>query len=124
VKTAFLVFLGGGIGSILRYSIGKWIGTLHTHYFPFGTLVVNIIACLALGIILGLADARQLMSPSAKIFWIIGFCGGFSTFSTFSGETLSLIQSGFTGASLIYISLSLILCISATLLGLYLGQGT
>ncbi len=124
MKTAFLVFLGGGIGSILRYSIGKWIGTLHTHYFPFGTLVVNIIACLALGIILGLADARQLMSPSAKIFWIIGFCGGFSTFSTFSGETLSLIQSGFTGASLIYISLSLILCISATLLGLYLGQGT
>lgn len=123
MKAVFLVFLGGGIGSMLRYSIGKWIGTLHTHYFPFGTLAVNILACLALGLILGLADARQFMSPSAKIFWIIGFCGGFSTFSTFSGETLSLIQSGFTGASLVYISLSLILCISATLLGLYLGQG-
>jgi len=124
VKAAFLVFLGGGIGSMFRYSISKWIGTLHTHYFPFGTLVINILACLALGVILGLADARQLMSPSSKIFWAVGFCGGFSTFSTFSGETLSLIQSGFTGSSIVYISSSLILCITATLLGLYLGQGT
>ena len=124
MKAAFLVFLGGGIGSMFRYSISKWIGTLHTHYFPFGTLIVNILACLALGVILGLADARQLMSPSAKIFWAVGFCGGFSTFSTFSGETLSLIQSGFTGSSIVYISSSLLLCIMATLLGLYLGQGT
>ncbi|MBX2941553.1 MAG: fluoride efflux transporter CrcB [Cyclobacteriaceae bacterium] len=124
MKAAFLVFLGGGIGSMFRYSISKWIGTLHTHYFPFGTLVINILACLALGVILGLADARQLMSPSSKIFWAVGFCGGFSTFSTFSGETLSLIQSGFTGSSIVYISSSLILCITATLLGLYLGQGT
>jgi CrcB protein len=124
VKTVILVFLGGGLGSVLRYSIGKWIGTLHTHYFPFGTLVANILACFALGIILGITDARQLMSPSAKIFWAVGFCGGFSTFSTFSGETLSLIQSGFTGSSLLYIGLSLTLCIGATLAGLYLGQGT
>jgi CrcB protein len=124
VKTAILVFLGGGLGSVLRYSIGKWIGTLHTHYFPFGTLVVNVLACFALGLILGLADTRQLMSSSAKIFWTIGFCGGFSTFSTFSGEALSLIQSGFTGSSLIYIGASLALCIGATLAGLYLGQGT
>jgi CrcB protein len=124
VKTAILVFLGGGLGSVLRYSIGRWIGTLHTHYFPFGTLVANVLACFALGLILGFADTRQLMSSSAKIFWTIGFCGGFSTFSTFSGETLSLIQSGFTGSSLIYIGTSLALCMGATLAGLYLGQGT
>jgi len=124
MKAAFLVFLGGGLGSVLRYSIGRWIGTLHTHYFPFGTLAANVLACLALGFILGLADTRQLLTPSAKIFWTIGFCGGFSTFSTFSGETLSLIQSGFTASSLLYIGLSLALCIGATLAGLYLGQGT
>lgn len=124
MKTALLVFLGGGSGSLLRFSISKWVGTLHTHYFPFGTLLVNVIACFALGVILGLADTRQLLSPSAKIFWVIGFCGGFSTFSTFSGETLSLIQSGFSGATLLYVGLSLILCLGATLGGLYLGQGT
>lgn len=124
MKIALLVFLGGGLGSMLRFSISKWIGTLHTHYFPYGTLVVNILACLALGVILGIADTRQLMSPAAKVFWTIGFCGGFSTFSTFSGETLALIQSGFTIPSLIYIVSSLIFCLGATIAGLYLGQGT
>lgn len=124
MKIALLVFLGGGLGSMLRFSISKWIGTLHTHYFPYGTLVVNILACLALGVILGIADTRQLMSPAAKVFWTIGFCGGFSTFSTFSGETLALIQSGFTIPSLIYIGSSLIFCLGATIAGLYLGQGT
>jgi len=124
LKTAFLVFLGGGIGSLARYSLGKWIGTLHTHYFPFGTLVANILACFALGVVLGLADTRQLLSPSAKIFWAVGFCGGFSTFSTFSGEALSLAQSGFTGSSMAYVLASLLACIAAILLGLYLGQGT
>ncbi|HPI79292.1 MAG: fluoride efflux transporter CrcB [Cyclobacteriaceae bacterium] len=124
MKTAFLVFLGGGIGSLARYSLGKWIGTLHTHYFPFGTLVANILACFALGVVLGLADTRQLLSPSAKIFWAVGFCGGFSTFSTFSGEALSLAQSGFTGSSMAYVLASLLACIAAILLGLYLGQGT
>ncbi len=119
-----MVFLGGGIGSLARYSLGKWIGTLHTHYFPFGTLVANILACFALGVVLGLADTRQLLSPSAKIFWAVGFCGGFSTFSTFSGEALSLAQSGFTGSSMAYVLASLLACIAAILLGLYLGQGT
>lgn len=124
MKTAILVFLGGGLGSMARYAISKWMGTLHTHYFPFGTLAANVLACFALGIILGLADTKQLLSPSAKIFWTIGFCGGFSTFSTFSGETLSLFESGFTMASAVYVGLSLGLCLTATLAGLYLIQST
>ncbi|HEY5690249.1 MAG TPA: fluoride efflux transporter CrcB [Cyclobacteriaceae bacterium] len=122
MKAAILVFLGGGLGSMVRFAISKWVGTLHTHYFPFGTLVANVIACFTLGIILGLADTRQLLSPSSKIFWTLGFCGGFSTFSTFSGETLALIESGFTLASVLYIGLSFGLCLSATLAGLYLIQ--
>lgn len=123
MKAALLVFLGGGIGSMLRFAISKWVGALHTHYFPFGTLIANVAACLALGIILGIAETRQLLSPSAKLFWTIGFCGGFSTFSTFSGETLSLIQSGFTLTSLLYIGTSLVMCMAAVVAGLYLGQG-
>ena len=124
MKAAILVFLGGGLGSMVRFAISKWIGTLHTHYFPFGTLAANVIACFALGIILGLADTRHLLSPSSKIFWTFGFCGGFSTFSTFSGETLALFESGFTLASALYIGLSFGLCLAATLAGLYLIQST
>lgn len=109
---------------MVRFGISKWVGTLHTHYFPFGTLAANVIACFALGIILGLADTRQLLSPSSKIFWTLGFCGGFSTFSTFSGETLALVESGFTLASILYVGLSLGLCLAATLAGLFLIQST
>jgi CrcB protein len=124
VKTAILVFLGGGLGSVFRFAISKWVGTLHTHYFPFGTLAANVIACFALGVILGIAETRHLLSQSSKIFWTFGFCGGFSTFSTFSGETISLMQSGFTIASILYIGFSLVLCLAATMAGLYLFQGT
>lgn len=119
-----LVFLGGGLGSLIRFGISKWVGTLHTHYFPFGTLAANVLACFALGVVLGLADTRHLLSPSAKIFWTLGFCGGFSTFSTFSGETISLFQSGFTLPAILYITASLALCIAAILAGLYLSQST
>jgi CrcB protein len=124
VKAVFLVFLGGGLGSAIRYGIGKWVGTLYSHYFPLGTLIANVLACLALGLIIGMADSRQLLSPASKIFWTIGFCGGFSTFSTFSNETLTLLQGGFTSAGLLYVGLSIGLCLVATLGGLYLGQGT
>ncbi len=122
MKALLLVFLGGGLGSLARYTMGKWVGTLHTHYFPFGTLLANILACLILGFLVGAADQKQFFSSSSKLFWTVGFCGGFSTFSTFSMETISLFQTGYTGASLLYIGLSLILCVASTLAGLYLGQ--
>lgn len=118
----FMVFLGGGLGSVLRFSLGKWVNAFHNHHFPFGTLVVNVAACFALGAIIGLADHKQIFSPSARIFWTIGFCGGFSTFSTFSSETIYLLQNGFTTSMILYISLSLLLCVGATLAGLYVGQ--
>jgi len=121
VKAVLLVFLGGGLGSVARYAIGKWVGTFYSQLFPLGTLVANVLACLVLGFIIGLADTRQLLSPNAKILWTIGFCGGFSTFSTFSNETLTLFQGGYTLSGLIYIGLSLVLCISAAMGGIYLG---
>lgn len=116
------IFLGGGLGSVARYGLGRWVNSWHVSHFPFGTLVVNVVACFVLGVLIGLADHRQLISPSARMFWTVGFCGGFSTFSTFSHETLVLIQNGFTLSSLLYILLSVALCLGATFVGLYLGK--
>jgi CrcB protein len=122
MKSLLMVFLGGGLGSVVRFSLSKWVNALHSHHFPWGTLVVNVVACFALGVIVGLADHKNIISPSARLFWTVGFCGGFSTFSTFSNETLVLIQSGFTVSVVLYIALSLLLCVAATFAGLYLGE--
>ena len=117
-----LVFVGGGVGSTLRFLLGRWVNALHGHYFPFGTLSVNIVACLLLGFVVGIADHRELISPAARLFWTVGFCGGFSTFSTFSAETLILIQNGFHFSTIIYIVLSLVFCLTATFGGIYFGE--
>ena len=122
MKDLILVFLGGGLGSTIRFSLGRWVNALHNHHFPWGTLVVNTAACLLLGFIIGLTDHKQVISPSARLFWTVGFCGGFSTFSTFSNETLVLLQSGFNISLGLYIGLSLFLCVAATFGGLYLGE--
>ncbi len=122
MKSLLLVFLGGGLGSVIRFSLSKWISSLHNHHFPWGTLVVNVAACLVLGWIIGLADHKHIISPPARLFWTVGFCGGFSTFSAFSNETLVLLQSGFTFYSLLYIVLSVLLCVAATFAGLSLGE--
>jgi CrcB protein len=119
-----LVFVGGGAGSTVRFLLGRWVNAWHNHPFPFGTLAVNVIACLVLGYVVGIADQRQIISPSARLFWTVGFCGGFSTFSTFSSETLTLIQSGFHLSTFIYITSSLVLCLAGTFGGIYLGENS
>lgn len=120
MKSIFLVFLGGGIGSVMRYLLGKWINSLIVFSFPVGTLAVNIFACFVLGLVVGLADQRQLISPAARLFLATGICGGFSTFSTFSHETIVLFQNGLTLSMIFYVGLSLILCVAATFGGMYL----
>ena len=122
MRDLLLVFLGGGLGSTVRFSLGRWVNALHNHNFPWGTLAVNILACFILGFVIGLADHKQIISASSRLFWTVGFCGGFSTFSTFSNETFYLIQSGFTVSLILYIGLSLLLCIAAIYGGLYLGE--
>jgi CrcB protein len=119
-----LVFGGGGIGSVVRFLLGRWVNAWHNHHFPFGTLAVNIVACMVLGFVVGIADHRQLISPSARLFWTVGFCGGFSTFSTFSAETLTLIQGGFHLSTVVYIMASLVLCLAGTFAGIYLGENS
>lgn len=122
MRSILMVFIGGGLGSVVRFSLGKWISSLHTHHFPYGTLVANVLACFILGLIIGLADQRQLFSPNARLFWTVGFCGGFSTFSTFSQETFYMFHGGFALSSIIYVIFSLIFCVAAVYLGLFAGE--
>jgi len=122
MKEIVLIFIGGGIGSVLRYMMGKWINAFHAQQFPWGTLGVNVLACLLMGLLIGIADHKHLMSPSARLFWTVGFCGGFSTFSAFSSEAITLMQGAFHFSLLLYILASLVLCVGATYAGLWIGE--
>lgn len=122
MKEAVLIFMGGGAGSVLRFYIGRWTSQVYPFSFPTGTLAANVLACLALGAIIGLADHKNAMSAEMRLFWTVGFCGGFSTFSTFGQETLALLQGGFTLTAAGYAGISLVLCVAAVYAGLQLGQ--
>jgi CrcB protein len=90
-----LVGLGGFFGAIFRFLVGGWVHrSMPSVSFPVGTLAVNVLGCFAIGLLAGLAESRQLLSPPARLFLLIGFLGSFTTFSTFGYETLSLAQDG------------------------------
>lgn len=122
MKTLLLIFAGGGLGSVARFLLGKWVTGLHQLNFPLGTLVVNVVACFVLGVIVGMADHKQMLSADTRIFWAVGFCGGFSTFSTFSYETLLLIQQPNVVSGLLYVVTSVALCVGATVVGVMLAR--
>jgi fluoride exporter len=120
MKLLTLIFLGGGLGSIARYGAARWLNVGTS--IPLGTLVANVTACFILGVLVGIADQRQLLSGASRAFWAIGFCGGFSTFSTFSQETITLIQSGSAPMAIFYALISLLLCPGAIFLGIYVAR--
>jgi fluoride exporter len=122
MKELLAVFIGSGLGGLTRFGLGKWINSWHNQHFPYGTFVVNVVACFILGLVIGLADHKQLLSPTAKLFLTVGFCGGFSTFSTFSIETLTLFQQGYNSTLLLYTLGSILLCVTATFGGLFIAE--
>jgi CrcB protein len=92
-----LVGCGGFLGSIARYLLGGAVHRLiQAPIFPFGTLLVNVSGCLAIGVLGGLADQRGLLTPEARVFLLIGVLGGFTTFSSFGYETFQLLRDGET----------------------------
>ena len=122
LKELVYIFIGSGLGGLTRFGFGKWISSFHSNNFPFGTFIVNILACLIMGFVVGLADDRQLISPRTRLFWIVGFCGGFSTFSTFSNETRLLLHNNNYSSGIFYVFASIVSCLLAIQAGLFLSN--
>ena len=118
MQQVILIFLGGGLGSICRYGLGRCISN-HASGFPLSTFFANVLSCLILGIVLALS-LKTSISDSTRLMLVTGFCGGFSTFSTFSNETLQLLQSGAHFVALSNIFFSLIVCMVSIYLGMRL----
>lgn len=105
IKNILLVAFGGAVGSVLRYLVSKWLQEASSAAFPVGTLVVNVVGCSLIGLIYGASD-RWDISGDMRLLLTVGFCGGFTTFSTFMNESLSLMRADNLLSLALYASLS------------------
>lgn len=119
MKQIILVFIGGGFGSALRFLIGKWLNSSETG-IPYGTFAANILGSLLIGIILGLAAKNDSLTQNQTLLLATGFCGGFTTFSTFAYENHVFLKSGDFMTFAIYTIASFIVGFLAVFLGMYL----
>ncbi|CAA0228147.1 fluoride efflux transporter CrcB [Tenacibaculum maritimum] len=119
MKQLILVFAGGGFGSVLRFLIGKWLNDTNTG-IPYGTFVVNILGSFFIGFILGLATKNQALTQNHTLLLATGFCGGFTTFSTFAYENHVFLKSGDFMSFAFYTILSFIIGFLAVFTGIFL----
>jgi fluoride exporter len=111
----FWVFIGGGLGSVCRYGLALAMQPL-TVRFPWATLAANVLACVVVGVLMAQQQQANL-SDTRRLLLLTGFCGGLSTFSTFTGETWRLFAAGDTTGAITNIALNLLMCF----LGLWCG---
>jgi fluoride exporter len=121
-KTLLLVGTGGFLGSISRFLASRLIQNNWPATFPFGTFFVNISGCFLIGLIYGISEKSSILTSGWKMFLAVGFCGGFTTFSTFANENLALLRDGDFFHFLLYTGLSVFLGITATFLGVVITR--
>lgn len=125
VVNVLAVFLGSGLGGVCRWLSGRWVQSLLPHTaFPWGTFAVNVTGCLLIGLLYGLIDRGHILNPHLRLLLTVGFCGGFTTFSTFVNENYLL----FTGTpvqaltALVYLLASVFTGFVMLYLGHYIGS--
>lgn len=119
------VTIGSALGGLLRYSITRWTLTLSTN-FPFGTIFINILGSFVIGYFgtLTLQSGKFAASDNLRLFVMVGICGGFTTFSSFSLQTFDLMRTGAWGRALANVAFSIVLCVAAVAVGHFLAQQT
>ena len=117
-----IVFLGGGLGAALRHGVNRlslvWFGP----GFPVGTLAVNIAGSLAMGLLIGIFAGMEPVSNNMRLFLATGILGGFTTFSAFSLDTLTLWERGEVGLAALYVAASVLLSLAAVAVGFFLSR--
>ena len=121
MKSFLLVFLGGGLGSGIRYLVTIAMNQ-YSKVLPFGTFTVNMLGCLLIGLILGYAQKENTLTSNQTLLLATGFCGGFTTFSAFANENLELIKNGEIFNFSIYTISSILVGVLAVFIGFYLAN--
>ena len=119
---AISIAMGGALGALLRFWVSTAVYTRLGRQFPWGTLAVNVGGSFLMGLLAVLLIERLVSGPDMRAFVLIGFLGAFTTFSTFSMETFNLLEQGDTVTALLNIAVSVVACLMATLLGVWLGR--
>ena len=109
IKAMILSGCGGFVGTCGRYLLGKWASGMFHCEFPMGTFLVNIIGCFIIGLFFGLLEKAHVMTPGENVLLITGFCGGFTTFSSFANDLLVLGNKGEWATGIIYLCASVII---------------
>jgi CrcB protein len=120
IRNILFVAIGGMLGSVGRFLLVGLIVNLLPYTFPFGTFLVNILGCFAMGSIVGIAERHASFNSEWRIFLTAGFCGGFTTFSAFAFENVELLLDKNYGTFAAYSVASFVICLAAALLGLIL----
>lgn len=118
MKPILIIGLGGGLGSICRYLVQVGISRLATVAFPAGTFLVNITGCFVIGLLYGFSDKYATLTTEWRLFLVTGICGGYTTFSSFSYESISLFRQGNYTYFILYTVLSVAVGLLATLGGM------